>query len=214
MRLTGFLAGLVVSLSTSAFAQGNYVPGAESAPAAGPAGPQMNIGAPVAQPGWRFGAAFTPAFPMGDLGDGFGVGIGLRLHTGPEYMWGRIGVTPNAAFQILRFGGDEIDGSVLHFNVMPCAEAAIHLGMVAPLAGMCIGFEHYRAGGEFADYLDAYNQDTSGSGFGFEMLFGANIWFTPSTAARFAFQIHPGFTEIESASAGFFAINLGAVFAF
>lgn len=179
--------------------------------------PSMSLGPPVAQPGWRFAPALTPAFPFGDFGDAYNFGIGFKARFGPEFMWGRFGLNPGGSFQFLRFGADSDvigDGYALAFAVQPDVKASIHLGMAAPYFLFGIGFDHFRGGGDAADIAEANGLETSGSGAGFAIGFGCDIWFTPGLALALGLEIHPTLVEINGGGGGFFAINLGATIAF
>jgi hypothetical protein len=152
----------------------------------------------VAQQGFRLGLQIGPYFPMSDLSDGVGIGFGGRARFGYEYMFGRVGVTPSIAVELASFGAkNDVSASVLYVGVQPGVTAAVHLGMVAPYAGVTLGFDHYALTGSVADNLQANGYTTDANGFGLGFLVGIDFVFMPSFSAGLGGEIHPGFTSVS-----------------
>lgn len=212
---------------TSAQPPPGYAAPAQPYGAPAPEQHHADIPPPVAQEGWRLGIQFGPYFPMSDLSNSSTTGIGGRVHVGYEFMFGRFGIKPNLAFELARFGFDDknntgIDGGTLYWGVQPGVEAAVHLGMFAPYAGVTFGFDHYGVTGDLSDAIIQQEgaKTTSGNGFGFGLLFGMNVVVIPNFSFGAAAEIHPGFTSIDfgnglkSASMGHAGILFAASYLF
>jgi len=157
---------------------------------------------PFAREGWRLVTQIAPIFPTSDLGDtrdlmAASTGFSPRIGVGYEYMFGDLGITPGLAVQFARFGMEYQDGSVLYVGLQPNVQAALHLGRFAPYASLGVGVDHFHLAGGIANLLGELGGNTSTTGVGVDLQFGANVFVTPSVSLGLAWQIHPGFTTFK-----------------